>query len=200
MIIIGDNIRHLREQLNLRQDELGEKVGVGGATISSWEKGRTEPNMGYVQKLADFFNVTTDYLIFGNTPSNIIPLEKAKKVPILGTICAGNGVWCEESFSDYIVLDKYIKADFALIIKGDSMINANIHNGDIAFFYKTNIADSGQIVAVLLKEDNEAVLKKIFYQKDYAILQACNDNYQPIITSDFLVLGILKGIYKEIKQ
>lgn len=200
MIIIGQNIKRLREKENLKQDELGIKIGVGGATISSWENGRTEPNMGYIQKLADFFDITTDKLIFGNsTPSNIIPLTRAKKVPILGTICAGNGIWCEEHYQDYILLDSHIRADFALIVKGDSMINANINDGDIAFFNKTNIIDNGQIAAVLLEDENEATLKKIYYKNDFAVLQPCNDKYDPIITKDFIVLGLLKGIYKEMK-
>ena len=200
---IGDNIKKFRELHNLKQEDLGNRIGVGGATISSWEKGRTEPNMGFTQKLADFFNVTTDELIYGiklSSLSGIIPIRKIRKLPILGTTCAGDGVWCEENYEDYISVDDHIKADFALRVQGNSMINANIHDGDIAFFQKTNSVDNGNIACVLLTETNEVMLKKVLFADNNAILQPCNDEYQPVITNDFIVLGLLKGIYKEINQ
>ena len=64
-IIISEMIKKLRESYHLSQDELGEKMNVSGKTIHSWEKGRTEPNMGKVQMLADFFGVSTDTMIYG---------------------------------------------------------------------------------------------------------------------------------------
>ena len=80
------------------------------------------------------------------------------------------------------------------------MLNANIHDGDIAFFKKINTVDNGQIACVLLTETNEVMLKKVLFADSTAILQPCNDEYKPIITNDFIVLGLLKGIYKEINQ
>lgn len=68
-IIIGETIKKLRESMSLNQDELGEIIEVSGKTISSWEIGRTEPNMGYVQKLSDYFKVSMDYLIYGEDQS-----------------------------------------------------------------------------------------------------------------------------------
>lgn len=64
-ITIGENIKKLRESRKLKQEQLGNHIGVGGATISSWETGRTEPNMGYTQALADLFGISTDELIYG---------------------------------------------------------------------------------------------------------------------------------------
>lgn len=69
---IAESIRHLRESRNLSQDDLGAILGISGKTISSWEIGRTEPNMGYVENLADYFNVTTDRLIYGQTDSVVL--------------------------------------------------------------------------------------------------------------------------------
>ncbi|MEG2907637.1 MAG: XRE family transcriptional regulator [Erysipelotrichaceae bacterium] len=68
-IVIGETIKKLRESMSLSQDELGEILKVSGKTISSWEISRTEPNMGYVQKLSNYFNVSMDYLIYGENSS-----------------------------------------------------------------------------------------------------------------------------------
>ncbi|SJZ59855.1 XRE family transcriptional regulator [Anaerorhabdus furcosa] len=68
-IVIGETIKKLRESMSLSQDELGEILEVSGKTISSWEISRTEPNMGYVQKLSNYFNVSMDYLIYGKNSS-----------------------------------------------------------------------------------------------------------------------------------
>ena len=75
-ITIGKNIKKFRELYRWKQEELGQKLGVGGATISSWEKGRTEPNMGYTQALADLFSISTDELIYGKVDSlTEIPID-----------------------------------------------------------------------------------------------------------------------------
>lgn len=60
---IGTTIKMLRENKNISQEELGNVLGVSDKTISSWEINRTEPKMGIVQLLADYFGVSTDYLI-----------------------------------------------------------------------------------------------------------------------------------------
>lgn len=52
---IAESIRQLRESRSMNQDELGEALGISGKTVSSWEIGRTEPNLGYVEQLAEFF-------------------------------------------------------------------------------------------------------------------------------------------------
>ncbi|MCF0127433.1 MAG: helix-turn-helix transcriptional regulator [Pseudobutyrivibrio sp.] len=73
--MVGDNIKKRREQLDLMQQELADRLHVSKATISSWEVGRTEPNMGMVQKLAEELNCTMTYLIDGG-----IVIESAPKL------------------------------------------------------------------------------------------------------------------------
>ena len=62
----GTIVKQVRERKGMDQKELGEVVGVSDKTVSSWEINRTEPKMGIVQQLADYFGVSTDYLIKGN--------------------------------------------------------------------------------------------------------------------------------------
>lgn len=61
--MLGQKIRDLRKQKRLSQTELGKYIGVSQTTVTAWEKGRAEPSSGYLSKLADYFNVTTDYLL-----------------------------------------------------------------------------------------------------------------------------------------
>lgn len=200
--MLGNIIKKLRVEQKLTQKDLAKKIGVSESAVSMYERNEREPNMEIIKNIANVFDVEINKLYEDErflSVKNIIPLEKVKRIPILGTICAGNGIWCEENFDDYIMIDRHIRADFALVIRGDSMIEANIHDGDIAFFKKTNYVDDGKIAAVLLKENNEATLKKIYKSENGYILQACNSKYPPIISKDVLIMGELKGIYKELK-
>lgn len=61
--MIGNTIRELRKNKKMSQSELGKFVGVSQTTVTAWETGRAEPSSTYVSKLADLFNVSTDYLL-----------------------------------------------------------------------------------------------------------------------------------------
>lgn len=180
----GYIIKNLREQHNLSQEELGNIVNVSDKTVSSWEINRTEPKMGIVQQLADYFNVTTDYLIKGdsnyNDYDNIYKIDKIK-LPMLGTIACGEPIFADEDRESYIMVGTEIKADFCLKCQGDSMINARINDGDIVFIRKQDIVNNGEIAAVII--DDEATLKRFYYYKEQnmVILRPENSKYKDII-------------------
>lgn len=180
-------IKKLREQHNLNQEELGNIVGVSDKTVSSWEINRTEPKMGIVQQLADYFNVSMDYLIKGeildNRYENIDNIYKIDKIklPMLGTIACGKPIYADEEHESYIMVGTEIKADFCLRCQGDSMINARINDGDIVFIRKQDIVNNGEIAAVII--DEEATLKRFYYYKEQnmVILRPENNKYQDIV-------------------
>lgn len=62
-MMIGNKIRDLRKEKKLSQSELGKLIGVSQTTVTAWETGRAEPASTYIKKLADFFNVSADYLL-----------------------------------------------------------------------------------------------------------------------------------------
>ena len=99
------------------------------------------------------------------------------------------------------MIDKNLpEADFILRAKGDSMIEANIFNGDLVFLKKTNDVDNGRIAAVLI--DDEATLKRVNKDENTVVLQPCNKNYKPIIIHDsddkqVLILGEMVGVYSK---
>lgn len=129
-------------------------------------------------------------------PSNII-LPAAYALPILGTICAGDGVHCEENFEGYFYVDRTIKADYCLKVKGDSMIDAGIYDGDVAFIRKEFDYEDGEIYAVCWGAEESASLKKLYKVDNRIMLQPCNAEYSAILADadDVCIVGECVGTY-----
>ena len=83
-----------------------------------------------------------------------------------------------------------------LRIKGDSMINAGLMDGDYIMVQQQRDAQNGDIIVALL-EDEEATVKRFFKEKGHIRLQPENDNYEPIITEDLVVLGKVVGLFRK---
>lgn len=197
----GARLKELRLSNNMTQTELAEKLGVTHPTIVRYEKGDVGAmKTSVISKLANIFDVSPIYILGMDLQDiNAEPIIKVNRLPILGNVCAGDGIWCEQNFEGYFYMDKKVSnADFALIVNGDSMIGDNICDGDKAFVKKTNYVESGKIAVILLKENNEVMIKRLFLKDDHAVLQPSNPNFEPIVTSDFLILGELVGVYHEI--
>lgn len=202
----SNNIRFLRKQRNLTQEELAEMVGYKSfTTIQKWETGDSEPNMGVLRQLADIFHLSISELVETDLeskatsrplPSNIIT-PAAYAVPILGTICAGSGIHCEENFQGHFYVDRTIKADYCLKVKGDSMIDAGIYDGDFAFIRKSFDYSDGDIYAVCWGAEESASLKKLYKMDDKVMLQPCNSDYAPTLVDadDIYIVGECIGTY-----
>lgn len=116
----GDRIKELRTLNNLTQEELGEKVGVKKAAVQKWESGITKNlKRSTIQKLSEIFDVSPTYVM---GMSNVKNPSTSKRIPLLGQIAAGIPIMAEENIEDYFNIDSKIKADFALKVKGDSML------------------------------------------------------------------------------
>ena len=114
---------------------------------------------------------------------------------MIGTIAAGEPLLAVENIEDYIDLDEKIKADFALRVRGDSMVGANIFDGDIVFIRKQPDVDDGEIAAVIIEDS--ATLKRVFKLGDKVMLKAENPRYKPImLNGDKSVYIIGKAVYK----
>lgn len=200
---IPDNIKRLRVTHGLTQSELGKIAGVSDKAIWTWENGTAEPRMGAIQKIADHFNIKKSDLIEDHSSEpdlagiTNLSFPAAKPIPILGDICAGEGTWCEENFEGHFFIDSSVKADFCVRVRGDSMVDAGIFNGDLAFIKKTYDYTNGKIYAVRINSDCEAVLKKVFWQEDTIILNPCNADYEPIVTDaeGMTVIGECVGVF-----
>lgn len=190
-----DNLRILRKKKGLSLKALGEILGLSESTVSLYESGKRQPDNNTLIKIANFFDVSTDYLlgISNNSAKNadatneklyekyseIISLPETKKIPLLGNIACGDPITAIQNTDDYVNADVNIHADFALLCKGDSMINARIHDGDLVYIRNQPIVDNGEIAAVLI--DNEVTLKRFYKLPDYIELRAENPRYSPIV-------------------
>lgn len=113
---------------------------------------------------------------------------KTTPVPLLGTVTAGVPILAAEQIEEYIPVALGKSGDyFALHVKGDSMINAHILDGDLVIVEKTPVASNGDIVVALLGD--EATVKRFFKEKGHFRLQPENDNYEPIIVDELVLLG-----------
>ncbi|WP_308653525.1 S24 family peptidase [uncultured Anaerococcus sp.] len=211
MATIGDNIKTLREDRDLSQTEVASKIGVSKQTLFKYENDIIQniPTK-YIEKLANLFDVSPGYIMGwqnknGRPILDKIPGIKVTKnlitVPILGHIQCGMPVLSECNYEGYFKLDPELcKADFSLVADGDSMIDANIHEGDIVFFKETPDVESGTIAAVLL--DDQTTLKKVIKMDDTLILQPANDAYKPILVkqgeyNNIMILGKMVGVFSK---
>ncbi len=117
-------------------------------------------------------------------------------VPIVGTVAAGAPIWAEENFEGYI---GYVGARpnselFALRVKGESMIEAGILDGDLVIAEKTCYAENGEIVVALV--ENEATVKTFFREEGHYRLQPENATMAPIIVNEVDILGKVVAIQR----
>lgn len=184
MTYIGTRLRYLRKLDNITQLELANHIGISKSTVSMYENGQREPDFETLEKLADFFNVPMNTFFPGGRPDgntraigNLYALPKIQTYPLLGNIACGTPILAEENISEYVNYPGDINADFCLRCKGDSMINARIHDGDIVFIRKQEQVENSQIAAVRIGD--EATLKRVYYTpgSDRITLRPCNPLY-----------------------
>lgn len=202
---VGKQLKRIRLLKNLTLEEVAntmnqivpnnENISYNRGKISKWENDMAEPNLYALKYLLDFYGVSFDDLI-----SNQVMIDEINRgIPIVGTIAAGTPILAEENIEDYFVIDNRVKADFGLKVKGDSMINANIFDGDIVFIRQQPTLENGEIGAILL--DDEATLKRFSKKENSVILQAENPSMTdwPRIYTDgnIRILGKLVGVYSK---
>ena len=116
--------------------------------------------------------------------------ENVTHVPLLGTVTAGMPILAVEQIESYVPYSGYVSKDkplFALHVRGESMINAGILDGDIIFVERTPAARDGEIVVAMIED--EATVKRFFKENGYFRLQPENDAFEPIICNEVIILG-----------
>ena len=111
-------------------------------------------------------------------------------VPVIGKITAGTPILAQENIEDHLMLPLDFVGDeetFALRVQGESMIGAGILDGDYVVIHRQSSAQNGEIVAAIIED--EATLKRIYYEKNQIRLQPENDTMNPIFTREAKVLG-----------
>ena len=118
-------------------------------------------------------------------------------LPVIGNVAAGQPILAEENIEDYfpIPADVVPKGEsFILNVRGESMINAGIFNGDRVFVNCCNTAQNGQIVVALI--DDSATVKTFYKEDGHIRLKPENDSMEPIIVKECQILGVVFGVFR----
>ena len=170
----NDNLRFLRYANNMSQDELADRLGYKSfTTVQKWEDGTAFPRVKTLNRIADIFNVNVNHLLNLNIRNDQIA------VPIVGEVKAGYDMYADENIMgyEYINNSEYGAGEyFYLKVKGDSMIDLRIGDGDMVFVRKQDYIEDKEI-GVFLLEDNEVTIKKASVDKSGITLKAANQKY-----------------------
>ena len=120
-------------------------------------------------------------------------------LPLVGQVAAGQPVLAEENIEEYVptpVLAGGEDGDYLLRVRGDSMMNVGILDGDLVVVKRQDAADDGEIVVALVGE--EATVKRYFKESDHIRLQPENDSMEPIRSRDVRVMGKVVGLMRSL--
>ena len=169
-----ENLRYLRRLNQMSQDDLANQLGYKSfTTVQKWEDGTAFPRVTTLQKLADIFDVDVDHLL------NLNIRTEQVAVPILGEVKAGYDMYAIEDIYGYEYCNnsEYGPGEyFYLKVKGDSMIDLRIGEGDIVYVRKQDYLNDKDI-GVFLLDNNEVTIKRASFDKDKVTLKAANPAY-----------------------
>lgn len=126
------------------------------------------------------------------------PVYRGRSVPLVGRVTAGLPILATENIEDYLVLPQSLQGRgdlFALRVQGESMIEAGIEDGDIVVLRRQETAENGEIVVAMI--DDEATLKRIYYEDGHVRLQPENAAMEPIYADEVVILGRLLALFRQ---
>ena len=173
-MVTGEIIRQLREARSMSQEQLAQLLGYKDrSSIAKIESGKVDLSQSKLAALSQIFEQPVHKLM------GLSDLPRTYEVPILGAIACGAPILAQEHIHGYTAVPEDIRADFALICKGDSMVGARIFDGDMVYIRQQETVENGEIAAVLI--DGEATLKRVRLYDDCLCLEPENPKYRPIM-------------------
>ncbi|RSK27117.1 transcriptional repressor LexA [Bacillus sp. HMF5848] len=177
--------------------EIGEAVGLASSSTVHGHLSRLE-SKGFIRRDPTKPRAIE---ILDSEEFNNLPINNVINVPIVGKVTAGQPITAIENVEEYFPLPDRIAASddqvFMLEIVGDSMIEAGILDGDYVIVRQQQTANNGDIVVAMTEED-EATVKRFFKERDHIRLQPENENLEPIILPNAIILGKVIGVYRHI--
>lgn len=177
----GEKLKAIRDRRSLSQDELANLLGTSKQVISRYETGQRTPKITTAAEYAKILGISLSALIDDANvpaiPSGFIPVPEMEKVPLVGSIACGQPILAEENVEEMVDAPAGRGVDFCLICKGDSMIDAGIHDGDIVYIRQQPDVENGEIAAVRIGD--EATLKRVYKSDGFLTLVAENNKYPP---------------------
>jgi len=129
------------------------------------------------------------------------PAAAMARLPLVGQIAAGGPLLADQNVEDHLAVPETLRGDFLLRVKGDSMVNAGILDGDIVVVQRSQDARNGEIVVALAGDDesaDEATVKRFFRENGRVRLQPENDTLDPIYAQHVQLLGRVTGVFREL--
>lgn len=176
--LFGERLLGLMGDNNDTTYSLGEYLQLSAATISRYTTGDIGPKITTVQAIAEKYGVSPAWLMGTEGAAKFMEGgHKSKKIPIVGTIAAGQPILAQQNIDGYEFVAETMNADFCLRVKGDSMIGARILDGDIVYIRQQPEVENGEIAAVII-DNEEATLKRVYKINGTVVLRSENPNYQ----------------------
>lgn len=183
-------IKNRREELLLTQQDVADAVGVSEATVSRWESGDIgDLKRSRIAALAKILKLSPSIIVGIDDSSfdvfslpGVLPLPQTIKRPRLGAIACGEPILAVENIECYDNVPAEISCDFTLICKGDSMIGARIHDGDVVYIRQQEDVEEHEIAAVIIDEEG-VTLKRVRREGHFLFLLAENPAFPTIIVN-----------------
>jgi len=128
-------------------------------------------------------------------------LADVLRLPLVGEIAAGGPLLAEENIEEFVPMPSSTKGDFLLRVKGESMIEAGILDGDLVIVQRAQDARNGEIVVALAGDDesaDEATVKTFYREQGRVRLQPQNSSMEPIYAKHVHILGRVVGVFREL--
>src|ERR1044072_889740 len=174
--------------------ELGKAVGLHSSSTVQAHLANLE-RIGLLRR--DPSKPRAIELLFDRAKRTIMPGEGG--LPLVGQVAAGEPILAEENIDEYIEVPDVIggeDGDYILQVRGESMKEAGIFEGDYVVVPPADSADDGTIVVALIED--EATVKRFFREADHIRLQPENEAMEPILTTDAQVLGRVVGVFRKV--
>ena len=216
---IGKRIKTKREELGMTQEELGDKLSLNKSTIQRYETGQVKKiKLPVLQAMAEQLKVDPNWLALKSdnieyiSPAlepnaTLLSKEHIHLIPVFESVAAGFGAYADNRIVEYMPL--YIvsesEAENTIVVKvqGDSMY-PKIENGDSIQVLRQDFADNGQVVVIMIDEENAVVKKYEYDKKNKTVkLHSFNPEYKDrefkgIEIEQLRILGVVKKVIKEI--
>lgn len=184
---IKDILKDRRLELQLTLEDVAKRVGVSPATISRWESGDiANMRRDRIAALAEALQISPAVIMGWDVDTTLPPgthRPQLKKVPMLGYAAAGQPLEDLNQDTPYYDIENKYDVDFCITVRGDSMIDANINDGDIVFIKSMPEVPNGKIACVEI--DNEKVCLKRFYKAGKTVsLASANSKYAPMFFTE----------------
>lgn len=202
----SENLRRIRFERHMTQEEFADLLGTTKQNISRYESGAVSPKISTAEVMAAKLGMTLSELngseeSLGKLPSNVRPISSLhrQRVPLIGGVAAGEPIYDPEDLGVYV--ESPVDADAAITIRGDSMI-PNYLDGDLVYIKARPDVTEGAVAVVFL--DDEATLKHVYKRPTCLTLISDNPTHPPIMAefedyANIRVFGVPVGytrIYK----